>query len=229
MRYTNHRVSGALLRRARVRCAGGRYRADGSSEARYEPGSNRRVLRNLLGIKSTREMERVEERELTRTVSWALRSYENDRCISVEDLCELHQRWLAGIYAWAGTYRQVNVSKAGFMFAAAAQIPRLMEEFQAGCLSKYTPLLNSHPDIPLALAETHTELLLIHPFRDGNGRLARLLARLMAAQAGIEIATLDALVTRRRQEYFAAVRAGLDRDYGPMRRLFSAMIDCGDV
>ena len=68
------------------------------------------MLRNLLGIRSTREMERVEERALIRTAEWALQSYENNRCVSVEDLCGLHKRWLADIYAWAGTYRQVNVS-----------------------------------------------------------------------------------------------------------------------
>lgn len=101
MRYPTQRIFPSPLRRARVRCAGGRYRADGASEARYEPASNRRVLRNLLGIRSAREMERVEERELTRTAAWALRSYENDRCISAGDLCDLHSRWLTGIYAWA--------------------------------------------------------------------------------------------------------------------------------
>ena len=83
--------------------------------------------------------------------------------------------------------------------------------------------------IPLALAETHTELVLIHPFREGNGRVSRLLARLMAAQAGIEIAGFNALVECRREEYFAAVRAGLDRNYSPMRKLFSEMIDVGEA
>jgi cell filamentation protein len=33
------------------------------------------------------------------------------------------------------------------------------------------------------LAVTHVELILIHPFREGNGRLARLLADVMAVQA----------------------------------------------
>jgi cell filamentation protein len=173
-------------------------------------------------------MERVEERELIRTTEWALHSYDYDRRISAEDLCELHRRWLAGIYPWAGAYRSVNVSKAGFMFAAAAQIRRLMEQFERDCLRKYTPLESSHNDIPLALAETHTELLLIHPFREGNGRLARLLAKLMAVRAGIEISGFDAFVKHRREEYFAAVRAGLDRNYGPMRRVFSAVIDGGE-
>jgi cell filamentation protein, protein adenylyltransferase len=172
-------------------------------------------------------MERVEERDLIRTTDWAIRSYENDRRISARDLCELHRSWLAGIYAWAGAYRQVNVSKAGFMFAAAAQVPRLMAEFEVTLLARHTPLGSSDCDVPLALAETHTELLLIHPFREGNGRIARLLAKLMAAQVGIDISRFDALVKRRREEYFAAVRAGLNLDYGPMRRLFSALIDGG--
>jgi cell filamentation protein len=102
-----------------------------------------------------------------------------------------------------------------------------MEEFEAGCLSRYTPLLSSQRDLALALAETHTELLIIHPFREGNGRIARLLAKLMAVGAGIELSGFDALVEHRREEYFAAVRAGLDRNYNPMRTLFSAMIDVG--
>jgi cell filamentation protein len=170
-------------------------------------------------------MDRLEERELMRTTDWALRSYERDRCISVQDLRELHRRWLSDIYSWAGEYRQVNVSKGGFMFAAAAQIPRLMEEFQSRSLALHTPVEKSCRDVPLALAETHTELLLIHPFREGNGRIARLLAKLMSLQAGIEIVGFESLVHRRREEYFAAVRAGLDRNYIPMRSLFSSIVD----
>ncbi len=113
------------------------------------------------------------------------------------------------------------------MFAAAAQVPRLMHGFEATCLAKHTPLRSSHPDIHLALAETHTEFLLIHPFREGNGRIARLLAKLMAAPAGVDLSSFDALVERRREEYFAAVRAGLDRNYNPMREIFIALTGDG--
>jgi cell filamentation protein len=38
-----------------------------------------------------------------------------------------------------------------------------------------------------ALAETHIELVLIHPFREGNGRVARILSTLMALQAGLPL------------------------------------------
>jgi cell filamentation protein len=38
----------------------GRYDTSGLTEAQSEPGSRGRVLKNLLGIKSKREMDRIE-------------------------------------------------------------------------------------------------------------------------------------------------------------------------
>jgi len=215
-------------RRLRSRGAGGRYQACGRSEMQYEPGSNQRVLRNLLGIRSIREITRIERSELVRTTEWAARCYTLDHCFSSGDIRGMHKTWLGDIYAWAGEYRQVNISKGGFLFAAAGHIPRLMDELEADSLARHTPLTDRCGNIALALAETHTELLLIHPFREGNGRMARLLASLMASQAGIELPDFETLLQHRSAEYFAAVRAGLDRNYEPMRRMFASIIDGDD-
>ena len=222
MRNSTYGARTGRDRRTSVRCAGGRYRADGASEARYEPGSNRRVLKNLLGIRSVREMDRVEQHRLLQVTDWAVDAFPNNHRFSCEDLRLLHRKWLGDIYPWAGEYRQVNVSKGGFMFAAAAQVPRLMAEFEAEHLVKPCD------DKLLALAQAHTELLLIHPFREGNGRLSRLFATLMALQAGLPEPTFELLVRRHRAQYFAAVRAGLDRNYEPMRRLFALVINDGE-
>ena len=105
----------------------------------------------------------------------------------------------------------------------------LMNEFELDILARHTPVRSSErAPFVAALAETHTEFLLVHPFRDGNGRMARLLADLMALQAGIQSPPFEAMLKGRREEYFAAVRAGLDRNYDPMRALLSAIV-CGDV
>ena len=69
------------------------------------------------------------------------------------------------------------------------------------------------------------ELVLIHPFREGNGRVARLLAVLMGLQAGLPALYFDNLSGRKRQQYFAAVQAGLVQDYEPMAKLFTAVIE----
>ena len=43
---------------------------------------------------------------------------------------------------------------------------------------------SSRNEVVRKIATVHLELLFIHPYREGNGRTARLLATLMALQAG---------------------------------------------
>lgn len=203
----------------------GHYDASGLIEAQFEPGSHGRVLKNLLGIKSKREMDRVEAREQFRALEELIRIYEQDHRFTAADVRRIHNIWLGPIYVWAGQYRQVNLSKGDFPFAAANQIPTLMMEFEKGPLREYTPCrFTVMNEIVRAIAVVHTELLLFHPFREGNGRVARLLAILMALQAGLPPLDFGGIKGRKRQEYFATVQAGLDRDYHPMEKVFSALI-----
>ncbi len=51
----------------------GRYDVSKLPEAQFEPGSHGRVLRNLLGIKRKREMDRVEAREKLRALEEMVR------------------------------------------------------------------------------------------------------------------------------------------------------------
>ena len=204
---------------------GGHYDASGLIEAQFEPGSRGRVLRNLLGIKSKREMDQVEAQEQLRTLEELVRIYDQTHRFTAADVRRIHKMWLEPIYAWAGKYRQVNLSKGDFTFAAANQIPRSMMEFEKGPLREYTPCrFSGMSEIARAIAVVHAELLLIHPFREGNGRVARLLAVLMALQAGLPPLDFGNIKGRKRQEYFRAVQAGLDRDYKPMEKVFSAVI-----
>ncbi|HTY20338.1 MAG TPA: Fic family protein [Geobacteraceae bacterium] len=149
-----------------------------------------------------------------------------DQSFTVEDICQMHRQWLGRIYVWAGMPRSVNISKDGFDFAMARVIPTLLEEFESEQLRKLTPCLFTNRDeVAHALAEVHVEFMLIHPFREGNGRLGRLLATLMALQAGLPLLEFSEMIGIRREKYFAAVRAGLDRNYQPMKGLFSDVIE----
>lgn len=170
-------------------------------------------------------MDRVEGREQLRALEELATVYDKDHRFTAADVCRIHQVWLGRIYSWAGYFRQVNVKKDEFSFAAAAQIPRLMVELEEGPLTRHTPCRPAPlENLAAALAEVHVELVLIHPFREGNGRVARILAVLMGLQAGLPALFFDKLSGKKRQQYFAAVRAGLDRNYEPMAKLFSAVI-----
>ena len=76
-----------------------------------------------------------------------------------------------------------------------------------------------------ALAAVHAELILIHPFRDGNGRLARLLALLMGLQAGLPPLDFSPLDGRGKKRYIAAIHAAMGRDYRPLATLFEQIIE----
>jgi cell filamentation protein len=69
------------------------------------------------------------------------------------------------------------------------------------------------------------EFILIHPFREGNGRMGRLLASLMALQAGLPLLNFINIKGKLRAEYFAAVRAGVDSNYEPMKKIFRIVIE----
>lgn len=111
------------------------------------------------------------------------------------------------------------------MFAAAAQVPRLMREFDGTELARRTPCTGMGLDrLTTALARTHGELVLIHPFREGNGRCARLLALLMGLQAGLPPLDFTPLTGKGRQIYFAAIQAAFGSNYVPLMTCFRAVI-----
>ena len=62
-----------------------------------------------------------------------------DQRFTAGEIRRIHQRRLGEIYEWAGEYRRINIARGAFMFAAAAQVPRLMQDLEHGPLREYTP------------------------------------------------------------------------------------------
>ena len=203
-----------------------RYDVSGLTEAQFEPGSNTQVLKNRLGITSPQVMDDAEARALEQAVLELIGDYDEQHRFTAADICKIHKRWLGEIYEWAGAYRQVNISKGDFPFAVATRVPALMAEFERTVLARYTPCnFKDRADVVRALAETHAELVLIHPFREGNGRTARIVSILMALQAGLPLLDFSVIAEEQKPAYFAAVQAGLDRNYQPMEQLFAEIIE----
>ena len=203
----------------------GRYDTSHLPEAQFEAGSRSKVLKNLLGIRRKKEMDDVEAREQLLALRELVAIYDEAHVFTATDVCKIHRTWLGPVYSWAGEYRRVNVSKDDFPFAAAREIPKLMAELESGPLRKFTPCRSGSDELVVkALATVHTELMLIHPFREGNGRAGRLLAILMGLQAKLPHLDFSGIKGKKREQYFAAVRAGLGRDYEPMERIFSDVV-----
>ena len=202
-----------------------RYDTSHLPESQFEPGSHDHVLKNKLGITSPDVMDRLEKEEQLRAIEELTDLFDINHRFNAADISKIHEIWLANIYEWAGKYRQVKMSKGDFPFAFPEQIPKLMVEFEKGPLCDFTPChFKSHDEITKALAVIHTELLLIHPFREGNGRVARMLSILMGLQAGLPPLDFQDMITKDKEEYIRSIQFGVSGDYAPMEKVFSKVI-----
>lgn len=208
-----------------MKAKGDKYDVSGYPEAQFQPGSRGKVLKNLRGIVRLRDMEALETSEHARVLGECIETIDSSKRFTAADIRAMHKNWLGKIYEWAGTYRNVNIGKSGFQFASAACISRLMDDFEKEILACYTPCRGDIDAVSYAIAVTHAELVLIHPFREGNGRLARLLAVLMGLQAGFPPFDFYLIAGKEKKAYFSAVRAALSHNYGPMKVIFQEIIE----
>ena len=200
-----------------------RYDTNGNTEGLFQPGSDDKVLLNQLGIICADKMDEIELDLLVQLTVAVLDEVTEDQIIKADVLCEWHRRWLGHVYEWAGRYRSVNMGKAEFHFAAAHLIPQLMHKLEDSFLSVYMSCKGMQDEQLIdALAKVHIEFILIHPFREGNGRLSRLLANIMTLQAGQPMLDFS-IMDENKENYFAAVQAGLE-DCEPMKEIFMQVL-----
>jgi Fic family protein len=92
---------------------------------------------------------------------------------------KLHKIQMKGVLPEAGRYRTAEVRVGRYICPPYGELPKLMKRFFIwfGESEK-----NTHP-FELACL-THLKFVRIHPFRDGNGRMARLLMNLVLLKRG---------------------------------------------
>src|SRR5437773_2104627 len=118
---------------------------------------------------------------------------------------------------WTGTLRR----------RAAAAVPDLVSEsatwLESGDVSR-------HPVVRAAMA--HLNLVSIHPFRDGNGRLARVVQSLVLAKEGLlrpEFVSIEPYLGRHTREYFAVLEEVQGAAFDPTRDVSSWVEFCIDA
>lgn len=123
------------------------------------------------------------------------------REISEGDILKLHHLFYEKIDEDnAGKYRKVPVFVSGtdYVFPAPDAVPALMKAFVENIAGQRKKL---HP-IEFA-AWLHNQFVNIHPFIDGNGRVARLLMNLALLQSGYVITIIPPVI---RPDYIGIIR-----------------------
>lgn len=132
---------------------------------------------------------------------------------------QIHKLALGELYSFAGKFRTVNMSKGGFLFPAARFIPQSMQSFEEEILSRLPDNYENKKQLIKDIAKVHGELLFIHPFREGNGRTARILANLMVRKQGYEGLHFGQINF---YDYVIAVQKVSEQNYLPMEKIIEA-------
>ena len=138
---------------------------------------------------------------------------------NIKYIKRIHKLSSGHLYSFAGKFRTVNMSKGGFLFPAAKFISQNMDNFEKEILLNLPAKYESDQALIKDIAKVHGEFLFIHPFREGNGRTARVLANLMVRKYGIKALNFEKITENVFPEYVIAVQSVADRNYEPMEKI----------
>ena len=131
------------------------------------------VLDNKLGITDSAELARAEEQISKKKAVWLFESGRLDELDagSFAALSEIHRVLFGEIYDFAGVLRTVNISKGNFRFAPVMYLEASISNIEEMPYSTFDEIV-----------EKYVEMNIAHPFREGNGRSARIWLDLMLKQ-----------------------------------------------
>lgn len=175
------------------------------------------TLKNNLNIKEMDELENA-EREITaitaRKIDFLAPPY------NLEYMQKLHRQLFSDLYAWAGELRSVDIFKGGTRFCNCG---RMIAESQKlfNRLEREDWLANlTKEEFCDKLAEYYCEFNMIHPFREGNGRVQRLLFEHLSLAAGYDLDWGNI----QQDEWIQANIDGVAVNYEPMSKIFNRII-----
>lgn len=82
---------------------------------------------------------------------------------TIKGLQQIHAYLFGGLYDFAGQIRSVNLAKGGFQFAMAQYLPQTLSSIEKMPEDTFDQIVDKYVEMNIA-----------HPFREGNGRSARI-------------------------------------------------------
>ena len=188
---------------------------DAANDHYCYPGTT--TLKNKLNIHDIDELEKAEKDITaisTRRITFRYPPYD------LEYMKNLHRQLFSDLYDWAGKCRSVDIRKGGTQFCNCGRI--IAESQKIFSSLKEENWLQGLPRDGFCskLAEYYCELNMIHPFREGNGRVQRILFEHLSLAAGYDLDWED--ITP--DEWIQANIDGVRVNYDPMSEIFNRVV-----
>ena len=203
------------------------YHSDAIEGNKLTIGETRLVVERGLTLSGNSLIDQAEARNLSHALDFLEElAGSSKRSITEADVRNLNHLVLSGIHDEAGSYRSVPVKISGSEYSVPSpeSLPAQMRDYCQWLANVRVPSEESFASIEgfLAAGVAHTWFVMIHPFIDGNGRVARLLQNLILMRYGYPIA----VVTKEdRLRYYDVLETARTSDLTPLLLLVAECLD----
>jgi len=160
------------------------------------------------------ELDHLEQANITAGLLWLNRTKDHD-ILNDQFVRNLHKRLFGEVWRWAGSYRIAEKNIGVDPRQINVQLRNLLDDVRYWVKnSTYNPIEGA--------VRFHHRMAYIHPFPNGNGRHARIMADALLEKVhkvqALDWSGGDDLqgMNERRKQYIAALRAADGGDYGPL-------------
>ena len=157
------------------------------------------------------ELNGAEQENIARAHNWALSR--RRELLTEQFIKELHRRMLGDVWRWAGDFRTAERNLGIPPYEIPMALRELLDDVKAWIEHRSYPLDE-------VAVRFHHRLVHIHPFANGNGRHARLMADLLVLQSGGVRLTWGSANPQQagdvRKRYIESLKAADDHDMGPL-------------
>lgn len=175
-----------------------------------DPEEREGLLQSWITFRS--ELNEAEQANITAGAAWAQRQRRQE-ILTETFIKQLHARMFGEVWAWAGRFRLTERNIGIDPARIAVELRKLLDD------ARYWIANETFPPDEIAV-RLHHRLVAVHPFPNGNGRTARLLADLLAVRLGREPFTWGRAsltdIGEARRAYIKALQAADDHDIRPL-------------
>lgn len=195
-------------------------------KSKYTVDEDDKVLRNKLGIFDEDSLNEA-ERMITSYKLAKLYLDTGAQTFDAKHLKSIHKFLFEDIYPFAGEFRRENISKRITFCLVQFIEPELDRALKTAI--KMVPKLVDRDTLLRYVTELYSDLDMIHPFREGNGRTEREFMRqyidYVCKKNGLEPYFLDYSLIEDRDAYIdAVVKADACCEYGDLMALFDRIL-----
>ena len=175
-----------------------------------EPGEREGLRQSWISTRS--ELNQAEQANIAAGVAWVKRARRKD-LLTEGFIRKLHARMFGEVWSWAGDFRKTERNIGIDPMRIPVELRALLDDVRYWTENEtYTP-----DEIAVRF---HHRLVAVHPFPNGNGRTARLMADLLVEELGGKpLSWGRASLTdpgEARSSYIDALRAADRHDIGPL-------------